>query len=166
MEWAASTAAKGSCILLLAALLLWWYLLCLRGLEAPEHPEFNTMTPPYVLLCELSLGGSLFGLGHFRSGMLLCHQPVHQPHGVTCCTAYCFFLHKFSKVSEWPDLMDYLPEVGGWSPEVFAWAYRFLFVLWYFNCWVQPANWIGELSLVFCIPEMKPLCLCTSLFPM
>lgn len=27
-EWAAFTAAKGSCILLLATLLLWWYLLC------------------------------------------------------------------------------------------------------------------------------------------
>lgn len=96
-----------------ATLLLWWYLLCLRGLEAPEHPEFDTMTPPYVLLCELSLDGSLFGLGVFRSGVLLCPQLVHLPQGLNHSTAYCFYLHKFSKVSEWPDLMDCLPEVGG-----------------------------------------------------
>lgn len=60
---------QGTCILLLAALLLRWYLLCLRGLEAPAHLEFNTMTPSYVLLSELSLDSSLFGLGAVRSGM-------------------------------------------------------------------------------------------------
>lgn len=85
----------------------------LRRLAAPEHPEFNTMTPLYVLCCDLSLDSSLFGLGAFRSGMLLCPQPVHLPQGLTRCTAECFYLHKFSKVSEWPDLMDCLPEVGG-----------------------------------------------------
>lgn len=43
----------------------------LRCSAAPEHLEFNTMTPLYVLCCDLSLDSSLFGLGAFRSGMFL-----------------------------------------------------------------------------------------------